>query len=105
MHPPFYTPDTFVSRDIVAGFEPKPTIRRGHRPRVLQFLPAPGWPPIHPYLVDLVEQAPPPLPSGQQAVKRPVLHVVPEPRNTLRDAIGRFLIRLGQRMILENRPG
>ncbi|SEV94079.1 hypothetical protein SAMN04488515_0326 [Cognatiyoonia koreensis] len=38
---------------------------------------------------------------------RPVmLRAVPAPRHkSLRDVIGRWLIRLGQRMILENHPG
>jgi hypothetical protein len=34
---------------------------------------------------------------------QPVLRIVPPPQRTLRDMIGRFLIRAGQRMILEGR--
>lgn len=104
MHPPFYTPDTFVSHDIVPGHAGR-TKRRGGAPSRLRFLPVPGWPPIHPALTDQVPQATVALPSGRPATPQPQLHVVPTPRNTLRDAFGRFLIRLGQRMILENRPG
>jgi len=105
MHPPFYIPDTHVSRDIVPHHDAKPTIRRGHQPMVLRILPFATWPPLHPALLDHVGDPVPSLPTGRPAPDRPVLYVVPVPRRTLREAIGRFLIRAGQRMILENRPG
>jgi hypothetical protein len=61
-----------------------------------------GWPPV-----PLVAPAPtlPLSPTGQVIVTGLRLQVVPEPRNALRDYVGRWLIRMGQRMILTNRPG
>lgn len=105
MHPPFYIPDTRVSQDITHHYDSKPVIRRGAAKTILRFIPAPGWPPICPHLVDLVEDDRPNLPSGKSVHARPFLQVVPAPRNHVRDAVGRFLIRMGQRLILENRPG
>lgn len=102
MHPPFYTPDTYVSSDIIADHHRPVKPRRGAAPQRLRFLPVPGWPPIHPTMADPVQPAPPALPSGRPAQPLPHLSVVPTPRNTLRDMVGRFLIRTGQRMILQN---
>ena len=105
MHPPFYIPDTRVADDVAHHHDFKRTIKRRGAGTVLRILPMPGWPPVSPYLADFIDEPMPPLPSGRRVHTHPVLHVVPEPRNGLRDALGRFLIRAGQRMILENRPG
>lgn len=105
MHPPFYLPDTRVAHDIAHHHDCKPLTRRGTLPQILRILPMPGWPPVHPSLRDHIDPTVIVVPSGRPAPSRPVLHVVPEPRNALRVIMGRFLIRLGQRMILENRPG
>ena len=105
MHPPFYLPDTRVSVDVTQHYECKPVRRRGHQPAILRLLPFGTWPPVHPGLLDHIDDPVPSLPTGRAAPNRPVLHVVPLPRRGLRVVIGRFLIRTGQRMILENRPG
>lgn len=105
MHPPFYIPDTRVSYDVSHHHDSKPVIRRGMQPQVLRFLPLPGWPPIHPLLKDRIDPDVIAVPSGKAVPDRTVLRVVPEPRNGLRDTFGRFLIRVGQRILLENRPG
>lgn len=85
MHPPFYIPDHPVGHDH--------TLVRRTTPQRLDLRPCrTDWPPM-----PLVQDPAPPV--------RPRLVVVPTPRPTLRDALGRFLIRLGQRMILNNRPG
>lgn len=105
MHPPFFIPDTRVSLDIAHHIESKPRIRRGATGTSLQFLPFGTWPPLHPLLLDQVDDTVPALPTGRPAPDRPVLHVVPLPRPGLREALGRFLIRTGQRMIVQNRPG
>lgn len=105
MHPPFYIPDTSVSADIAHHYESKPKIRRGSKATALRFLPFGIWPPLHPALMDHVDDTTPALPTGRPAPGRPALHVVPVPRRGLREMLGRFLIRTGQRMILQNRPG
>ena len=105
MHPPFFIPDTRVSSDIFHHVDTKPRIRRGERPVALRILPVGLWPPLHPALCDRIDDSAPALPTGRAAPNRPALHVVPLPRRGLREAFGRFLIRTGQRMILQNRPG
>lgn len=105
MHPPFYIPDTRVSHDVLHHHDCKPVIRRGFQPQFLRILPTPGWPPVHPLLKDHIDPDVISTPSGKAVPTHTVLQVVPEPRNTMRDAFGRFLIRIGQRIILENRPG
>jgi hypothetical protein len=44
-------------------------------------------------------------PSGHRFVPGLRLQVVPQPRNSWRDIIGRWLIRTGQRMIFQSRLG
>ena len=105
MHPPFYIPDTFVSQDITPHGGVRRVTPRGETPRRLTFLPMPGWPPRSVQLTDQVPPRDPVLPSGRPAVPVPVLAVVPAARSTWRDIVGRFLIRTGQRMILQNGPG
>ena len=102
MHPPFFTPDTFVSTDIVANHHRLATPKRRSAPQRLRILPAPCWPPVPLVSPKNLDEALPTPPSGHPARALPQLHVVPAPRNTLRDAVGRFLIRTGQRMILQN---
>ncbi len=96
MHPPFIVTDARVGR-AAAHLTPP---RRGAATR-LTLSPAtlPHRPPAPAALragavVDL-----PPL----RAV--PHLRIVPPPTHRLRDRIGRWLIRLGQRMILTHHPG
>lgn len=102
MHPPFFTPDTFVSSDLVSDRHNVVTPKRRSAPQRLRILPVPGWPPLPIVAPQDLHQGVPTPPSGQPAQALPQLHVVPAPRNSLRDAFGRFLIRTGQRMILQN---
>lgn len=98
MHPPFYDVDPKIGPDIHHDGYEKPMIRR-HLPAVLTLRPvSSGWPPV-----PLVR----PMPDSdtRRHIVRPVLQIVPPPQSRLRDWIGRWLIRTGQRMILENRPG
>lgn len=98
MHPPFLFTDHKVGPDI---YTPKPKARRGS-PARLDLTPAPGWPPVP----LIAPQSILPLgPSGRPFMTGVHLAIVPPPRDTLRDMIGRWLIRTGQRMILTNGPG
>ena len=85
MHPPFFLSDVRV------GHHDSLPPRR-HAPSRLDIRPAPPGPLRAP-------MDPPPVAAG------PVIWLVPQPRPTARDRFGRFLIRLGQRMILRHRPG
>ena len=97
MHPPFYIPDPLVGPHA-------PHHVRRTRPERLRLTPAaPGWPPLP---LGRVTAAPPPaVPAPVRPVPRPVLQVVPPPQPGLRDLIGRFLIRTGQRMLFRHSPG
>ncbi|MEY1556772.1 hypothetical protein AB3Y40_14155 [Yoonia sp. R2331] len=97
MHPPFMFTDHKVDPDF---HTPKQRVKRT-RPARLDLSPAPGWPPVP--LV--VPTALPSSPTGVPFAPGFRLQVVPPPRATWRDWFGRFLIRVGQRMILQNRPG
>ncbi len=97
MHPPFIFTDHRIGPDT---FTPKPHVKRT-RPTRLDLSPATGWPPVPLVLPSEVPTAP----SGQPFRPGFKLYVVPPPRATWRDIVGRFLIRIGQRMILQNRPG
>lgn len=103
MHPPFFPVDHKVGPDIRHFDERKP---RRNRPQGLVLSPATtGWPPV-PLLPSMMwDGHTVALPSGVTLHPNVRLTVVPLPRNTLRDHIGRWLIRVGQRMILQNRPG
>ena len=90
MHPPFVFTDHKVGPDV---YNPKPHMRR-NLPTRLNLSPAVGWPPVP--LVAPIDRPP---------LLGPQLRLVPPPRDTLRDIVGRWLIRTGQRMILRNRPG
>lgn len=94
MHPPFIHTDHKIGPNIHSS---KPKVRRT-QPARLDLRPmAPGWPPM-----PLVE----PSALAKLAAERPpVFYVVPTPRRVWRDILGRFLIRVGQRMILTNGPG
>lgn len=101
MHPPFIFTDHRVGPDPYLHHGVKPP-RRG-QPARLDITPATsGWPPL-----PLV--APPaalPLsPTGRPFTAGLRLAVAPPPRSGLRDLIGRWLIRLGQRMIMQQRAG
>ncbi len=97
MHPPFTFTDHKVGPDI---YHDKPHVRRT-RPMRLDLSPTPGWPPVP--LVAPKEA--PSSPTGTPFAPGFRLQVVPPARASLRDVVGRFLIRTGQRMILRNRPG
>jgi len=101
MHPPFFPTDHRSSVNT-----PHPVShRRGLRRTTPMVLPMTlshlaENPTIPVYLAEDVR-------PDEIADPRPViLRAVPAPtHNSLRDVIGRWLIRLGQRMILENHPG
>lgn len=101
MHPPFILPNHPVGPTHVSPTPERHVIRRS-KPEALRLTPAaPGIPPVP--LIPPSDTYPAPADKMVQPKDR--LQVVPIPRNTLRDRFGRFLIRVGQRMILENRPG
>jgi len=98
MHPPFVFTDHKVGPNIC---QPRPHKRR-RGPTRLDLSPSTGWPPVP--LV--APQGPLPLaPTGVPLITGFHLRVVPPPRDTWRDVVGRWLIRTGQRMILTNGPG
>ena len=87
MHPPFYV----VGRNASPSpHHPKPHVRRS-APQWLDLSPADlHWPPV-----------PLAIPKPQvQPLQVVTLRFVPAPKKTVRDVIGRWLIRAGQRMIL-----
>ena len=89
MHPPFVFTDHKVGH---APVHPAPVPRRS-QPARLDLRPVTAnWPPV--------PLMPPPGPPAG-----PHLFVVPQPGTRIRDIMGRWLIRLGQRMIMTNRPG
>lgn len=98
MHPPF----VFTDHKVGPSFHvPGPKVRRS-KPTRLDITPSVGWPPVP----LIAPPGPLPLgPSGVAIVKGHYLRVVPPPRDTWRDFLGRWLIRTGQRMILTNGPG
>lgn len=104
MHPPFFVVDHKIGPDIYHRDTPRPSRRRG-KPETLNLSHvATGWPPV-PLVDEATLTGYVPLPSGAKILLRPVLQVVPPPQRNLRHIVGRWLIRLGQRMILENRLG
>ena len=103
MHPPFFTVDHKIGPDIHHHGDEKPIIRRS-LPERLRLTPATtGWPPVPIIAGPAEDLSVLVLPSGAVAVPKLRLQVVPPARRTWRDAVGRLLIRTGQRMILENR--
>lgn len=87
MHPPFFV----VDRNVNPPSIPQRTHVRRTVPQRLDLTPAStNWPPI--------PLAPPPPPA--QPLQLIQLRVVPLPKKSARDMIGRWLIRAGQRMIL-----
>ena len=103
MHPPFYTVDHKVGPDICHHFDSKPVTRRGLPERLALRPSAAGWPPIPLSPGAFSDNGALHLPSGAMVPPQHILRVVPPPQRTWRDSLGRFLIRIGQRMILENR--
>ena len=101
MHPPFFVVDHKIGPDIHHHGDHKPIVRRNLPERLDMSVAAGGWPPV-PLQLPSPDPAPR-LPSGSRVVAPLHLRVVPPPEPGLRQAIGRLLIRLGQRMILENR--
>lgn len=105
MHPPFFTVDHKLGADIHHHDGRKPAKRRS-LPERLRLTPgATGWPPVSLEPQALDDERVVALPTGHAATVRPKLQIVPAPRRSLREYIGRLLIRTGQRMILSNRPG
>lgn len=101
MHPPFIFPNHPVGPTNVSP-TPERTVVRRSKPEALRLTPASaGFPPM-PLVVPQDDR---PAPKAEAIRPRDKLSVVPVPRNALRDRIGRFLIRVGQRMILQDRPG
>lgn len=98
MHPPFIFTDHKVGPYPVQS---RSHVRRG-APGVLPLSPATGWPPVP----LIAPPGPLPLsPSGVPLINGAYLSVVPPPRDTLRDLLGRWMIRTGQRMILSGGRG
>ena len=105
MHPPFFTVDHKIGPDIHHHSDNRPVKRRGAAKR-LRISPATvGWPPAPLVAPWLIEDGQIELPSGAPALGKPQLRIVPPPRRTFRDMLGRWLIRVGQRLILQNRLG
>jgi len=101
MHPPFTFPNHPVGPTRTSPMPEKRVVRRS-KPEALRLIPAaPSVPPVP--LVVPTDNYPAPAENAVQPKDR--LQVVPIPRNTLRDRVGRFLIRIRQRMILDNHPG
>ncbi|WP_342077209.1 hypothetical protein [Yoonia sp. SS1-5] len=101
MHPPFYHVDHKISPDIDHLGDTRPARRRS-LPQVLRLSPVrTGWPPVRLPFDDPDGVG---LPSGTTP-DRPQLQLVPPPRRGMRDALGRFLIRMGQKLILQNGLG
>ncbi len=103
MHPPFFTVDRKIGLDIYHYGDERSVTRR-NRLAPLRLTPAAtGWPPV-PLRAGPPEDAQAvQYPSGKAVWDVPKLQVVPLPQRRWRDIIRRFLIRAGQRMILENR--
>ena len=103
MHPPFFIVDHKIGPDIHHHSDDKPVVRRTSPTRLVLAPATTGWPPIPLSAPPSVDAGAVQLPTGSEAFVRPQLRIVPPPQRTLRNTIGRFLIRAGQRMILENR--
>ena len=101
MHPPFIFTNHKVGPDPYYNVGIK-TVRRGAPARLDMSVMTTGWPPI---ALNVPAVTLPLSPSGQPLITGLRLQVVPQPRNELREYVGRWLIRMGQRMILANRPG
>jgi hypothetical protein len=97
MHPPFFAVDHKIGPDIHHIGAYRPAVKRG-RPMRLDLTPvAVGWPPAP--LVATFEG------TSRAPDLRTHLRIVPPPQHTWRDWLGRLLIRIGQRLILQNRLG
>ena len=93
MHPPFFHVDHKV--DPVIHHRSARLMPRRARPARLELAPDPhGFAPV-PLRAALL----PPVVFAPGPVR---LRIVPPPQPSLRDRIGRFLIRTGQRMIFQN---
>lgn len=99
MHPPFYTVDHKIGPDITHG-NSKPHVKRGLPARLPLHPATTGWPPLPLLPPHWQDHAPLISPSGNTVVLHARLRVVPQPSRRLRDVIGRWMIRTGQRMIL-----
>ncbi|PJI84625.1 hypothetical protein BC777_3686 [Yoonia maricola] len=103
MHPPFYTVDHKIGPDIHHHGDAKPVTRRSLPARLSLRPSAAGWPPVPLQTAAFTDNGPLHLPSGAMLPAQATLRVVPPPQRTWRDIVGRLLIRVGQRLILENR--
>jgi len=103
MHPPFYVVDHRIGPDVHHQSDGKPVVRRSLPERLALKPSAAGWPPIPLSPGAFTDNGALHLPSGAILPPQAILRIVPPPQRKLRDVIGRFLIRAGQRMIMENR--
>jgi hypothetical protein len=103
MHPPFYVVDHKIGPDVYQHTDHRPVVRRGAPTRLALTATSAGWPPVPMSTGAFSDNGALYLPSGSMIPPHPVLRTVPPPQRTLRDYIGRLLIRTGQRMIMENR--
>ncbi|MCK0097058.1 hypothetical protein MWU60_15885 [Yoonia sp. F2084L] len=103
MHPPFFTVDHKIGPDIHHQSDSKPVIRRSLPDRLSLRPSALGWPPVPLSNAAFTDNGALHLPSGATLQPKAILRVVPPPERTWRNFVGRLLIRVGQRMIMENR--
>jgi hypothetical protein len=104
MHPPFFHVDHKIGPDIHTHGEVKYIPKRTQPTRLsLSHVGTVGWPPVPLFVHPISDVSAIRVPSGQFVHAQPVLQIVPPPQRTFRDIIGRFLIRAGQRLILEGR--
>ncbi|KJZ19238.1 hypothetical protein [Loktanella sp. S4079] len=105
MHPPFYPVDHKVDPNILQPYDERPVKRRTTAEPLRFAVASHDWPPVpfaapeHDFHAGIT------LPSGTVVEVRPQLWIVPPPQRKIRHIIGRWLIRMGQRLILENRLG
>ncbi len=93
MHPPFF----HVDHKVDPAVHPRPARALLRRTRAARLDLSPN-----PHIFAPTPLRAGPLPPEVFAPGPIRLRVVPPPRQSLRDRIGRFLIRTGQRMIFEN---
>ncbi len=103
MHPPFFTVDHKIGPDIHHHSDSKPVIRRGIADRLRLTPSVPGWPPVPLNIGMFGDNSALLVPTGSTVTPPVFLQVVPLPQRTWRDFVGRLLIRVGQRLIMDNR--
>ncbi len=103
MHPPFYTVDHKIGPDILDCYDSKPVVKHSLPERFTLQPSAMGWPPMPLSASTFCDNGALLLPSGATLPPQAILRITPPPQWSLRDFIGRLLIRTGRRMIIENR--